>query len=71
MITTGSDFAMPPVEGLAEVDPWTSDDFFVHGSELPPSPIFLGGGTIGCETAQVTIVERIAAAPARGARNRR
>ena len=35
MITTGSDFAMPPVEGLAEVDPWTSDDFFVHGSELP------------------------------------
>ena len=53
VITTGSGFAMPPVEGLADIDPWTSDDFFVHGSELPASPIVLGGGAIGCETAQV------------------
>lgn len=64
LLATGSTPALPPVEGLDEVDPLTSDT--VWGlRDLPGRLVVLGGGPIGCELGQafsrlgsaVTIVE--------------
>ncbi len=64
LIATGSVPAVPPVPGLAEVDPLTSDTVW-DLDRLPERLVVLGGGTIGCELGQafarlgstVTIVE--------------
>jgi len=42
---------MPPINGLAEVDYLTNENFF-QLEELPESLIILGGGAIGVELAQ-------------------
>ncbi len=64
LIATGSVPALPPIPGLADADPLTSDT--VWGlTELPRRLVVLGGGPIGCELGQafarlgstVTIVE--------------
>ena len=52
VIATGTRFFTPPIEGLATVDVWSSDDFYLSG-QLPASLVVLGGGPIGCEVAQV------------------
>jgi pyruvate/2-oxoglutarate dehydrogenase complex dihydrolipoamide dehydrogenase (E3) component len=64
LVATGSDPAVPPVPGLAEAAPLTSDTVW-DLDELPARLVVLGGGTIGCELGQafarlgshVTVVE--------------
>src|SRR5438067_11524263 len=51
VLATGSDPIVPPVDGLADVQPWTNRD--VTGMhEIPRSVIVLGGGPVGVELAQ-------------------
>jgi dihydrolipoamide dehydrogenase len=66
VIAVGSGAAMPPVEGLSEVAPWTNRQG--TGSETVPKRLtVLGGGAVGCELAQawaslgsaVTLVEAL------------
>jgi pyruvate/2-oxoglutarate dehydrogenase complex dihydrolipoamide dehydrogenase (E3) component len=67
VIATGSRAAMPPIDGLAEANPWSSRHA-TSASDVPPHLAILGGGVVGCEMAQayrglgadVTIVERSA-----------
>ncbi len=64
LLTTGADPAMPPIDGLADANPLTSDSVW-DLTELPARLAILGGGSIGCELGQafarlgadVTIVE--------------
>ena len=64
VVATGSTPAMPPVEGLQDVEPWTNRDA-VWADRVPSSLVVLGGGPVGVEFAQffrrmgseVTIVE--------------
>ncbi|HEV2591904.1 MAG TPA: NAD(P)/FAD-dependent oxidoreductase [Gaiellaceae bacterium] len=51
VIATGSSPAIPPIEGLEDVDYWTN----VHATEtleVPERLVVLGGGPVGCELAQ-------------------
>ncbi|GAB3451252.1 dihydrolipoyl dehydrogenase family protein [Actinophytocola sediminis] len=52
VLNTGTDPAVPPIDGLAETPYWTNRDA-VAVAELPQSLIVLGGGPVGCEFAQV------------------
>jgi pyruvate/2-oxoglutarate dehydrogenase complex dihydrolipoamide dehydrogenase (E3) component len=64
VIATGAQPAVPPVDGLADVDYLTNENVF-ELAELPASLAVLGGGATGCELAQafrrlgseVTIIE--------------
>ena len=65
VVATGSTAAVPPIEGLAEAQPWTSREA-TTSSEVPQRLIVLGGGAVGVEMAQawkslgakeVTIIE--------------
>ncbi len=64
LLCTGAAPAVPPIPGLVEADPYTSDTIW-DLDELPSRLAILGGGSIGCELgqafarlgAQVTIVE--------------
>ena len=64
LIATGSTPALPPVPGLADVEPLTSDTVW-DLTELPQRLAVLGGGPIGCELgqafarlgAEVTVIE--------------
>ena len=66
VLATGTEPAVPPIPGLAEVAYWTNRDL-VKTKDLPPSLLVLGGGAIGAELAQavarfgvtVTIVEAL------------
>ncbi len=51
IIATGSRPLLPPIAGLAEVDPLTSDSVW-DLARRPESLAVLGGGAIGCELAQ-------------------
>jgi len=51
IIATGSRPVLPPVPGLAECDPLTSDTIW-DLTELPVRLLVLGGGPIGCELGQ-------------------
>jgi pyruvate/2-oxoglutarate dehydrogenase complex dihydrolipoamide dehydrogenase (E3) component len=65
VLATGSQPAIPPIPGLADVGYWTTHDV-IAAETLPASVIVLGGGTVGCELgqvlarfgAEVTIVEQ-------------
>lgn len=65
LIAVGSSPVVPPVPGLAAVDPLTTDSVW-DLSALPERLLVLGGGPIGCELrqaftrlgSQVTIVEQ-------------
>jgi len=52
VINTGTDPAIPPVEGLAGTPYWTNRDI-LQAEQVPESLIILGGGAIGSELAQV------------------
>ncbi|MCX6401368.1 MAG: NAD(P)/FAD-dependent oxidoreductase [Propionibacteriales bacterium] len=64
VLNTGTEPAVPPIEGLAGTPYWTNRDV-VKVRDLPASLVVLGGGAIGCELAQafarfgveVTVVE--------------
>lgn len=64
VLNTGTEPAVPPIDGLAGTPYWTNRDA-VRLRELPSSLVVLGGGAIGCELAQafsrfgveVTVVE--------------
>lgn len=65
VIATGSSPAVPPIEGVEDVDYWTNREA-VWTDGVPESLIVLGGGPVGAELAQffhrmgarVTIVEK-------------
>jgi pyruvate/2-oxoglutarate dehydrogenase complex dihydrolipoamide dehydrogenase (E3) component len=52
VIATGSEPAIPSIQGIDQVDYWTTHDV-IQLERLPKSMIVLGGGTVGCELGQV------------------
>lgn len=64
IIATGARPLIPPIDGLRDADPLTSDSVW-DLDDLPSSLVVLGGGPIGCELAhalarlgvEVTLVE--------------
>jgi len=64
VVATGSEPAIPPIDGLADVEYWTNREA-VWVSAIPASLVVLGGGAVGVELAQffrrmgseVTLVE--------------
>ena len=52
VINTGTEPAIPPIEGLAGTPFWTNREI-VQAEQVPESMIVLGGGAIGAELAQV------------------
>lgn len=64
VVATGSEAAVPPIDGLADVAYWTNREA-IWVSEIPASLVVLGGGAVGVELAQffrrmgseVTLVE--------------
>ncbi|HEU0242588.1 MAG TPA: NAD(P)/FAD-dependent oxidoreductase [Candidatus Limnocylindrales bacterium] len=52
MVAVGSTSKRPPIEGIADVNPWTNREATL-ARELPKSLLVLGGGPTGCELAQV------------------
>ncbi|MDO8210486.1 NAD(P)/FAD-dependent oxidoreductase [Conexibacter sp. CPCC 206217] len=64
VIAVGSASAIPPIPGLAELEPWTNREI-TTARQVPPRLLILGGGVVGVEMAQawssfgaqVTLVE--------------
>jgi len=64
VIAIGSEFFIPPIPGLDEVNYWTTHDV-IQMEKLPESMIIIGGGASGCELGQalarfnvdITIIE--------------
>jgi dihydrolipoamide dehydrogenase len=51
VVATGSGAAMPPIDGLDQVDPW-NNRVGTTAKAVPESMIVLGGGPVGSELAQ-------------------
>ncbi|WP_345770634.1 dihydrolipoyl dehydrogenase family protein [Blastococcus saxobsidens] len=64
-VCTGSKASVPPVDGLADVDPWGPREA-TSAKEAPARLLVLGGGYVGCEMAtawqalgaRVTLLQR-------------
>jgi dihydrolipoamide dehydrogenase len=52
VLSTGSEPVAPPIEGLADIAAWTSAEA-LSGPDLPRRLVVLGGGSAGCELAQI------------------
>jgi dihydrolipoamide dehydrogenase len=52
VLSTGSEPVAPPIEGLADIAAWTSAEA-MSGPDLPRRLVVLGGGSAGCELAQI------------------
>jgi pyruvate/2-oxoglutarate dehydrogenase complex dihydrolipoamide dehydrogenase (E3) component len=52
VINTGTEPAIPPIEGLPGTPYWTNREI-IQAEQVPESMIVLGGGAIGAELAQV------------------
>jgi dihydrolipoamide dehydrogenase len=52
VITTGSEPVAPPIEGLTDITAWTSAEA-LSCPDLPRRLVVLGGGSAGCELAQI------------------
>jgi pyruvate/2-oxoglutarate dehydrogenase complex dihydrolipoamide dehydrogenase (E3) component len=52
VIATGSRPSLPPVDGLADAAPLTTDTVFDTLDARPPRLVVLGGGAVGCELGQ-------------------
>ncbi len=52
LVATGSDPAAPPLDGIEDVEYWTSRDA-TAGSVVPERLVIVGGGAVGCELAQL------------------
>ena len=51
VVATGSAASLPPIDGLAEAEPWTNRQGTTAKS-VPESLLVIGGGPVGCELAQ-------------------
>lgn len=51
IMAIGSSSAMPPIEGLADAEPWDNTDI-TSTKEVPRRLLVLGGGAVGVEMAQ-------------------
>ncbi|WP_241681290.1 dihydrolipoyl dehydrogenase family protein [Pseudactinotalea terrae] len=49
-VSTGTDAAIPPIDGLHEASPWTSREA-TSAQEIPASLAIIGGGVVGVEMA--------------------
>ena len=49
-ICTGSQAAIPPIDGLREIIPWTPREA-TSAKEVPGRLVIVGGGVVGCEMA--------------------
>lgn len=52
VLATGSEPVAPPIEGLADIQAWTTAEALTC-PDLPRRLIILGGGPAGCELAQI------------------
>lgn len=52
VISTGSKISVPPIDGLDDIDYWTSDDV-VDIPEVPAETVVMGSGAIGMECAMM------------------
>ena len=65
VVSTGSGAAVPPIDGLADAEPWTNREI-TTAKQVPARLLVLGGGVVAVEMAQawstlgsqVTLVER-------------
>jgi pyruvate/2-oxoglutarate dehydrogenase complex dihydrolipoamide dehydrogenase (E3) component len=63
-VCTGSSAAVPPIDGLRDIHPWTPREA-TSAKEAPARLLIVGGGVVGCELAtawrglgaEVTVIE--------------
>ena len=54
VVATGSSAAMPPIDGIKDVDAWTNHEA-VLAEQLPESLLVVGGGAVGAELCQAFV----------------
>ncbi len=51
IVATGTSAAIPPIDGLRDIDPWDNRDI-TTAEAVPDSLVVIGGGVVGVEMAQ-------------------